>query len=92
MDIAYIDKSMLLDVKRVEFYKWEVGAIQKELRELRVGVDGYPVPVIKLPNKLQQLDRIKDLEQREKALTNYLESCVKIDVSPVLSGKGTDSI
>jgi len=51
-------------------YKWEVKAIGQELKKLRA----EPMPVIKLTGKLQSLDRVKDLEQRQKALIEYLES------------------
>ncbi len=52
---------------RIEFYKWEVGAIEVELKQLR----SEPMPNLKLTGKLKGLDRVKDLEQRQKGLIEW---------------------
>jgi len=53
--------------------RWEVNDISKELKKLRA----EPMPVVKLSSKLQSLDRVKVLEQRQKGMQDYLDSVQK---------------
>jgi len=55
MEIAYIDKSKLLDGGKVKDKQRELEAIRKELRGLQAGIDGYPMEISRLTNKIQLL-------------------------------------
>ena len=64
---------MVDDAERIEYLKWEVGAIEVELQQLRA----EPMPIIKLTGKLKGLDRAKDLEQRQKGLIEWMNELNK---------------
>jgi len=55
MDIA-IDKANLADMKLIQGLRWEVEAIQKELRPLQAGIDGYPMEINRLTKEIQLLE------------------------------------
>jgi len=55
MEIA-IEKKKLSDMKLVNGLQWEVAAIQKELRQLQAGIDGYPMEMDRLINEIQLLE------------------------------------
>jgi len=57
----------------ISVIRWEVNLIGKELKKLRA----EPMPVIKLSSKLQSLNRVKVLEQRQKGMQDYLDSVQK---------------
>ena len=55
MKIA-IKKSKLADMNLILAIRWDLGAIQKELRGLQAGVDGYPMEINRLINEIQLLE------------------------------------
>jgi len=57
----------------ISVIRWQVNLIGQELKKLRA----EPMPVVKLTGKLQSLDRVKVLEQRQKGMQAYLDSVQK---------------
>ena len=55
MEIA-IEKKNLSDMNLIKGLRWEVGAIQKELRGLQAGIGGYPMEIDRLTNEIEQLE------------------------------------
>jgi len=51
-----IEKSKLADVGLIKGLRWEVAAIQKELRPLQAGIDGYPMQIDRLTNDIKLLE------------------------------------
>ncbi len=60
---------MVSDAEWIKYYKYEVKRTQGELKKLRA----EPMPVIKLTAKLQSLDRVRVLEQRQKELIEIVD-------------------
>lgn len=52
MEIA-IEKKKLSDMDLIKGLRWEVEAIQKELRGLQAGIDGYPMEIDRLTKEIQ---------------------------------------
>jgi len=55
MEIA-IEKKNLSDMNLIKGLRWELRAIQEELRGLQAGVGGYPMEIDKLTNEIQLLE------------------------------------
>jgi len=51
-----IEKSKLADMNLIKGLRWEVEAIQKELRPLQAGIDGYPMQIDRLTNDIKLLE------------------------------------
>jgi len=51
-----IEKSKLADMKLSKGVRWEVEAIQKELRPLQAGIGGYDMEINRLTNEIQLLE------------------------------------
>jgi len=50
-----IEKKKLADMGLIKGLRWEVQAIQKELRPLQAGIDGYPMQIDRLTNDIKLL-------------------------------------
>ena len=50
-----IEKSKLADMNLIKGFRWEVEAIQKELRPLQAAIDGYPMEIDRLTNEIKLL-------------------------------------
>jgi len=68
-----IEKSKLADMNLIKGFRWEVEAIQKELRPLQAAIDGYPMEVTRLTKEIQQLE--------SKTFTVPLECVLSSEVS-----------
>jgi len=51
-----IEKSKLADMNLIKGLRWEVNAIQKELRPLQAGIGGYDMEINRLTNEIQLLE------------------------------------
>lgn len=51
-----IEKSKLADMNLIKGFRWEVEAIQKELRPLQAASGGYDMEVTRFLNEIQQLE------------------------------------
>jgi len=51
-----IEKSKLADTNLIKGFRWEVEAIQKELRPLQAGIGGYDMERNRLTNEIQLLE------------------------------------
>jgi len=69
MEIA-IEKKYLAEVGLIKGYRWEVEAIQKELRPLQAGIDGYPMEIDRLTNEIQLLENREFTEPLDFEVTS----------------------
>lgn len=51
-----IEKKKLADMNLIKGLRWEVQAIQKELRPLQAGIDGYPMQIDRLTKDIKLLE------------------------------------
>jgi len=68
-----IEKSKLAEMGLLSGFRWEVQAIQKELRPLQAGIGGYDMEVTRLTNEIQLLE--------SKSFTASVDFAVTTEVS-----------
>jgi len=56
MEIA-IEKKNLQDMDLIKGFRWEVQAIQKELRPLQAAIGSYPMHLDRLTNDIKRLEK-----------------------------------
>ncbi len=69
MEIA-IEKKKLSDMDLIKGLRWEVAAIQKELRPLQAGIDGYPMEIDRLTKEIQLLENREFTEPLDFEVTS----------------------
>jgi len=65
-----IEKSKLADMNLIKGLRWEVQAIQKELRPLQAGIGGYDMEIDRLTKEIQLLENREFTEPLDFEVTS----------------------